>query len=217
MTVPRTHGSSTGSRPGRRIAGPVIDVEFPAGARPRAQRASSSTSSSTEAQDDPGRGRPAARRGRVRGICMKAWRQTAWPRARPSAPPASSIMVPVGERFSDTSGTPGVRALPDEEPRLRAFPWSAGRSTETPRRSDALEPSARMFEDVGIKVIDLLTPYVAELEDQPSSAVCPGVGKTVLITEMIKRRPPSTRGRIGVFAGVGEPRTREAHDLSVWR
>ena len=49
---------------------------------------------------------------------------------------------------------------------------------------DALEPSARLFE-TGIKVIDLLTPYVAGGKIGLFGGA--GVGKTVLITEMIRR------------------------------
>ena len=73
---------------------------------------------------------------------------------------------------------------------------------------DALEPSARMFE-TGIKVIDLLTPYVAGGKIGLFGGA--GVGKTVLITEMINR-VASQHGGVSVFAGVGE-RTREGTDL----
>jgi F-type H+-transporting ATPase subunit beta len=73
---------------------------------------------------------------------------------------------------------------------------------------DALEPSARMFE-TGIKVIDLLTPYLAGGKIGLFGGA--GVGKTVLITEMINR-VASKHGGVSVFAGVGE-RTREGTDL----
>ena len=75
---------------------------------------------------------------------------------------------------------------------------------------DALEPSARMFE-TGIKVIDLLTPYVAGGKIGLFGGA--GVGKTVLITEMINR-VASQHGGVSVFAGVGE-RTREGTDLRI--
>jgi F-type H+-transporting ATPase subunit beta len=73
---------------------------------------------------------------------------------------------------------------------------------------DALEPSARLF-PTGIKVIDLLTPYVAGGKIGLFGGA--GVGKTVLITEMINR-VASQHGGVSVFAGVGE-RTREGTDL----
>jgi F-type H+-transporting ATPase subunit beta len=65
-----------------------------------------------------------------------------------------------------------------------------------------------MFE-TGIKVIDLLTPYLAGGKIGLFGGA--GVGKTVLITEMINR-VASNHGGVSVFAGVGE-RTREGTDL----
>ena len=79
-----------------------------------------------------------------------------------------------------------------------------------PRRSTRLEPSQRLFE-TGIKVIDLLTPYVAGGKIGLFGGA--GVGKTVLITEMI-RRVAQNHGGVSVFAGVGE-RTREGTDLRI--
>ena len=67
-----------------------------------------------------------------------------------------------------------------------------------------------MFQ-TGIKVIDLLTPYV--LGGKIGLFGGAGVGKTVLITEMINR-VASQFGGVSVFAGVGE-RTREGNDLIV--
>ena len=65
-----------------------------------------------------------------------------------------------------------------------------------------------MFE-TGIKVIDLLTPYVRGGKIGLFGGA--GVGKTVLIQEMINR-VASNHGGVSVFAGVGE-RTREGNDL----
>ena len=65
-----------------------------------------------------------------------------------------------------------------------------------------------MFE-TGIKVIDLLTPYV--LGGKIGLFGGAGVGKTVLIQEMIYRVAENFGG-VSVFAGVGE-RTREGNDL----
>ena len=73
---------------------------------------------------------------------------------------------------------------------------------------DTLEPKAKMFE-TGIKVIDLLTPYLQGGKIGLFGGA--GVGKTVLITEMI-RRVAQNHGGVSVFAGVGE-RTREGTDL----
>ncbi len=73
---------------------------------------------------------------------------------------------------------------------------------------DQLEPKTEMFV-TGIKVIDLLTPYVSGGKVGLFGGA--GVGKTVLIQEMI-RRVAKNFGGVSVFAGVGE-RTREGNDL----
>ena len=73
---------------------------------------------------------------------------------------------------------------------------------------DALEPETQML-DTGIKVIDLLTPYVQGGKIGLFGGA--GVGKTVLIQEMIFRIAHNFGGT-SVFAGVGE-RTREGNDL----
>jgi len=73
---------------------------------------------------------------------------------------------------------------------------------------DSLESKTEMFH-TGIKVIDLLTPYV--LGGKIGLFGGAGVGKTVLIQEMIAR-VAKDHGGVSVFAGVGE-RTREGNDL----
>jgi F-type H+-transporting ATPase subunit beta len=73
---------------------------------------------------------------------------------------------------------------------------------------DTLEPTKQVLE-TGIKVIDLLTPYLQGGKIGLFGGA--GVGKTVLIQEMITR-VASNHGGVSVFAGVGE-RTREGTDL----
>jgi F-type H+-transporting ATPase subunit beta len=73
---------------------------------------------------------------------------------------------------------------------------------------DQLEPRTEMFV-TGIKVLDLLTPYVRGGKIGLFGGA--GVGKTVLIQEMI-RRVALNFGGVSCFAGVGE-RTREGNDL----
>ena len=77
-----------------------------------------------------------------------------------------------------------------------------------PPAFDQLESKTQMFE-TGIKSIDLLTPYV--LGGKIGLFGGAGVGKTVLIQEMIYRVAEDHDG-VSVFAGVGE-RTREGNDL----
>jgi F-type H+-transporting ATPase subunit beta len=73
---------------------------------------------------------------------------------------------------------------------------------------DQLESKTQMFE-TGIKVVDLMTPYVQGGKIGLFGGA--GVGKTVLIQEMIYRVAENHDG-VSVFAGVGE-RTREGNDL----
>src|SRR4051812_38419998 len=83
--------------------------------------------------------------------------------------------------------------------------WSIHR--HAPAFAD-LEPKTEMLE-TGIKVLDLLAPYVKGGKIGLFGGA--GVGKTVLIQEMIIR-VANNFGGTSVFAGVGE-RTREGNDL----
>jgi F-type H+/Na+-transporting ATPase subunit beta len=83
--------------------------------------------------------------------------------------------------------------------------WSIHRD---PPPFDQLEPRTEILE-TGIKVLDLLTPYVRGGKVGLFGGA--GVGKTVLIQEMITRVAKNFGG-VSVFAGVGE-RTREGNDL----
>jgi F-type H+-transporting ATPase subunit beta len=73
---------------------------------------------------------------------------------------------------------------------------------------DQLDPSEEIFE-TGIKVVDLLAPYVKGGKVGLFGGA--GVGKTVLIQELINNIAQE-HGGLSVFAGVGE-RTREGNDL----
>jgi F-type H+-transporting ATPase subunit beta len=75
---------------------------------------------------------------------------------------------------------------------------------------DELSTNTELFE-TGIKVIDLLTPFVRGGKAGLFGGA--GLGKTVILTELIARIA-SSHGGYSVFAGVGE-RTREGTDL--WR
>jgi F-type H+/Na+-transporting ATPase subunit beta len=75
---------------------------------------------------------------------------------------------------------------------------------------DQLEARTEILE-TGIKVLDLLTPYVRGGKVGLFGGA--GVGKTVLIQEMITRVAKNFSG-VSVFAGVGE-RTREGNDLFI--
>ncbi|WP_290056154.1 F0F1 ATP synthase subunit beta [Amycolatopsis solani] len=83
--------------------------------------------------------------------------------------------------------------------------WGIHRSAPS---FDQLEGKTKMLE-TGLKVVDLLTPYVEGGKIGLFGGA--GVGKTVLIKEMITRVARNFGGT-SVFAGVGE-RTREGNDL----
>ncbi len=73
---------------------------------------------------------------------------------------------------------------------------------------DRLSSKTEVFE-TGIKVVDLLTPFVRGGKAGLFGGA--GLGKTVILTELIARIA-SAHGGYSVFAGVGE-RTREGNDL----
>ena len=75
---------------------------------------------------------------------------------------------------------------------------------------EKLEPTTKIFE-TGIKVIDLLEPYI--LGGKTGLFGGAGVGKTVLIQELINNIAKQ-HGGYSTFAGVGE-RTREGTDLKL--
>ena len=90
----------------------------------------------------------------------------------------------------------------------RSRPPSGGRSTASRPEFVDLTPKAEVFE-TGIKVIDLLTPFLRGGKAGLFGGA--GLGKTVVIQELIARIAQQ-HGGYSVFAGVGE-RTREGTDL----
>ena len=117
----------------------------------------------------------------------------------------SSISVPVGDQVKGHVFNTLGQCLDDPDMKFEGERWSIHRR---PPPFDQLEGKTEMLE-TGIKVIDLLTPYVTGGKIGLFGGA--GVGKTVLIQEMI-RRVAKNFGGTSVFAGVGE-RTREGNDL----
>jgi len=185
------------------IAGPVVDVEFPPGALPGINTALEFTITA-DGEDTIVRAEVAQQigDGRVRAIAMKP--TDGLVRGAVVRNTGSGITVPVGDEtlghVFNVIGEPLDVDHVDIKQR-----WEIHR--EAPD-FDTLEPKAQMFE-TGIKVIDLLTPYLQGGKIGLFGGA--GVGKTVLITEMINR-VASNHGGVSVFAGVGE-RTREGTDL----
>ncbi|MEM7181596.1 MAG: F0F1 ATP synthase subunit beta [Spirochaetota bacterium] len=117
------------------------------------------------------------------------------------------ISVPVGDatlgRIFNVLGEPvdeaGEVKVKERKPIHRA-----------PPSYEELQPKTELFE-TGIKVIDLLAPYIKGGKTGLFGGA--GVGKTVVIMELINNIAKQ-HGGFSVFAGVGE-RTREGNDL--WR
>jgi F-type H+/Na+-transporting ATPase subunit beta len=204
MTVTDTPG--TALKDGRivGIAGPVVDVEFPVDALPEINQALSMTIT-VDGKDIEVRAEVAQQIGnsRVRAICLKP--TDGLTRGTPVRNTGQGITVPVGDAVLGHVFNVIGEPLDVDDIGEVADRWEIHRPAPD---FDTLEPKAQMFE-TGIKVIDLLTPYLQGGKIGLFGGA--GVGKTVLITEMI-RRVAQNHGGVSVFAGVGE-RTREGTDL----
>ena len=115
------------------------------------------------------------------------------------------VQVPVGKetlgRVFNLLGEP----IDGRGPVAAAEHWPIHRD---PPAFDKLSPKTEVFE-TGIKVVDLLTPFVRGGKIGLFGGA--GLGKTVILTELIARIAKVHSG-YSVFAGVGE-RTREGNDL----
>jgi F-type H+-transporting ATPase subunit beta len=141
--------------------------------------------------------------GRVR--CVALGSTDGMVRGQDCVDTGSPVSVPVGNatlgRVFNLLGEPvdgrGPVQADERRPIHRASPLVSELSTST-----------ELFE-TGIKVIDLLTPFVRGGKAGLFGGA--GLGKTVILTELIARIA-SAHGGYSVFAGVGE-RTREGTDL----
>lgn len=194
-----------------RVTGPVVDVEFPAEAMPEIFNALHTTVTFGKHEE----GDPDARLltlevaqhigdNLVRAISMQP--TDGLVRGGEVTDTGSPIMVPVGDVTKGHVWTTLGKPLDVPESSLDIQErWPIHRLAPT---FDQLESKTEVFE-TGIKVIDLLTPYVKGGKIGLFGGA--GVGKTVLIQEMIYRVAEEFGG-VSVFAGVGE-RTREGNDL----
>jgi F-type H+/Na+-transporting ATPase subunit beta len=186
------------------IAGPVVDVEFPPQALPEINHAvemdleldGQTITVTAEVAQQIGEGR-------VRCVCMQP--TDGLVRGAVVRNLGRGISVPVGEGVLGHVFNVLGRPLDTTEITGAEDQWEIHRSAPA---FDQLEPRATMFE-TGIKVIDLLEPYVQGGKIGLFGGA--GVGKTILIMEMINR-VAKQHGGVSVFAGVGE-RTREGTDL----
>ncbi|GMR12450.1 MAG: F0F1 ATP synthase subunit beta [Gemmatimonadota bacterium] len=191
------------------VIGPVLDVEFDPENLPDIYNALSLKSEGVggndielvaEVQQHIGRGQ-------VRAVSMTSTDGVT--RGMDAIDTGSAITVPVGEaalgRILNVLGEPVDELGPVGGDNGEVERWPIHRD---PPKFDALEPKTEIFE-TGIKVVDLLAPYVKGGKTGLFGGA--GVGKTVIIMELINNIAMEHGGR-SVFCGVGE-RTREGNDL----
>jgi F-type H+-transporting ATPase subunit beta len=189
------------------VIGPVLDVEFDADSLPEiynaihvkspAQNGGVDVDLIAEVQQHIGRNQ-------VRAVAMSSTDGVT--RGMEAIDTGSAISVPVGEaalgRILNVLGNPVDQG---EEISADVERWPIHRPAPA---FPELEPKTEIFE-TGIKVIDLIAPYVKGGKTGLFGGA--GVGKTVVIMELINNIAMEHGGR-SVFCGVGE-RTREGNDL----
>ena len=188
-----------------RVIGPVVDIEFPADAMPAIFNALTvEVTLSGEKRKLTLEVAQHIGDNVVRAISMAP--TDGMVRGSEVTDTGSPIMVPVGDvTKGHVFNTLGESLdVPTSSLDIKER-WPIHRTAPA---FDQLESKTEMFE-TGIKVIDLLTPYVKGGKIGLFGGA--GVGKTVLIQEMIYRVAENFGG-VSVFAGVGE-RTREGNDL----
>jgi F-type H+-transporting ATPase subunit beta len=207
MTVIEKDAAGTQTGVGRvvRVIGPVVDAEFPRDAMPEifsalhveVELAEGTRTLTLEVAQHLGENM-------IRAISMQP--TDGLVRGAEVQDTGAPISVPVG----DVTQGHVFNALGEV---MNADPSTLDLSVRWPIHRDPpafadLEPKTEMLE-TGIKVLDLLAPYVKGGKIGLFGGA--GVGKTVLIQEMIIRVARNFGGT-SVFAGVGE-RTREGNDL----
>ncbi len=205
VVTERPDTSAAGGSRGRvvRVIGPVMDVEFPPDQLPEIHNAlhvertlgGESATLTLEVAQHIGDNM-------IRAISMQMTDGVV--RGTEVTDTGSPIMVPVGDATKGHVFNTLGRPLDVDSVDADTY-WPIHRPSPP---YDQLESKTEMFE-TGIKVIDLLAPYVQGGKIGMFGGA--GVGKTVVIQEMIYRVAENFGG-VSVFAGVGE-RTREGNDL----
>jgi F-type H+/Na+-transporting ATPase subunit beta len=200
-----TEASAGGIGRVSRVIGPVVDVEFPVDQMPEIYNAltveiagnGESRSMTMEVELHIGDNL-------VRAIALKP--TDGMQRGTEVRDTGAPISVPVGDITKGHVWNVTGDCLDVDTASLEITErWPIHRPAP---KFDQLEAKTEMLE-TGIKVLDLLTPYVTGGKIGLFGGA--GVGKTVLIQEMIYRIAHNFGGT-SVFAGVGE-RTREGNDL----
>jgi F-type H+-transporting ATPase subunit beta len=184
------------------IIGPVVDVEFAAGQLPEIYNALRITTDAKEeivAEVEQHLGE-----NRVRAVSMKP--TDGLRRGMDAVDLGAPISVPVGpETLGRVLNVLGEPVDFPDRPVATKERWPIHRDAPSLEEQST---ELKMFE-TGIKVIDLLEPYLQGGKIGLFGGA--GVGKTVIIQELI-HNIALKHGGVSVFGGVGE-RTREGNDL----
>ncbi len=187
------------------VIGPVVDVEFPAGSLPDIYTALTITNPGIDARADNLTVEVSQHLGENTARCIAMDSTEGLVRGMAVKNTGANISVPVGKavlgRILNVVGEPV-----DEK-----GPVNAVKRLPIHRAPPALVDQNVKIEafETGIKVIDLLAPYLRGGKIGLFGGA--GVGKTVLLMELVNN-VAKARGGFSVFAGVGE-RTREGNDL----
>ena len=188
------------------VAGPAVDVQFSGGHLPKiynAVRVSSEGFEVPEPIDVTCEVQQYLGEGRVRTIAMQP--TDGMVRGMHAEDTGEAISMPVGPqvlgRVMNVLGKPVDERGPVETERRFPIHRDAPSLEDQSTESEILE--------TGIKVIDLIEPYLKGGKIGLFGGA--GVGKTVIIMELINNIALQ-HGGVSVFAGVGE-RTREGNDL----
>ena len=183
----------------RRVTGPVVDVQFPAGHLPDIYNAIE-----IQLEDRKVVMEAMQQLGSDTVRCVSLFSTDGIARGCTAVDTGSPVTMPVGEatlgRMFNVVGDPIDGKGPVEAERMPIH-------RSAPSFTDVM-PSTEILE-TGIKVVDLLAPYSKGGKIGLFGGA--GVGKTVLIQELI-RNVAYEHGGYSVFAGVGE-RSREGNDL----
>jgi F-type H+-transporting ATPase subunit beta len=187
------------------VIGPVVDVEFPAGALPEIYTALAITNPGIDARVGNLTVEVAAHLGENTARCVAMDSTDGLVRGMVVTNTGAPITVPVGKavlgRILNVIGEPVDERGPVNAAKRLPIHHPPPTLVEQNVKIEAFE--------TGIKVIDLLAPYLRGGKIGLFGGA--GVGKTVLLMELVNN-VAKARGGFSVFAGVGE-RTREGNDL----
>ncbi|CAG1065425.1 F-type H+-transporting ATPase subunit beta [uncultured bacterium] len=187
------------------VIGPVLDIEFPPGKLPAIYNAVKLTNPSINGEKWNLVVEVAQHLGENTVRCIAMDSSEGLVRGTEAMDTGAGITVPVGKnvlgRILNVIG----------EPVDEMGPVTTEKSYQIHRAAPTFDQQSTKMEvfETGIKVVDLLTPYLKGGKIGLFGGA--GVGKTVLIMELINN-VAMQHGGFSVFGGVGE-RTREGNDL----